>query len=692
MNYGGGGGGGGGGGMPPFGGGVPPYGSAVPPYGTATPGYPVFGMPMQPMAPGGIPVPQAQGPPPASGQGPLGEAPARRGANGLLQAPEAEGPEGHEAEEFIKLNPGEAVKYDEHWAEACAGEDKVSGADARAVLGRAARVSKTQLRLIWEIADHRREGELDRPQFLIALRLIALAQRGAEISVKGLRNFVGIHLVPDIAPAPQAAPPAPASPVQSAAAGQPAAAFSWTVAPDVVLRYDNFFTSLDVPPSGFIDGRTGAAFFGRSGLPRPTLKRVWQLADVTRDGRLDRDEFRSAMHMVANLRTGRIAVGDLPAALDPAGPHWLRSEQEVQLMQQQQQQQQQQHTPSPVQSPRAAPPGQTATDGGGPVHPAPPPPRGPLQEVRDGDLLGGAVPVRHGSPGSRSGPPASPRVAGDGSGESADALREKLRLEQHEAARTQRELEAMRAEMEHLRLEKTSASSASRQQQRQDSEVEEMRRAYQSMLEAKARAEEEAAQARSEALKLKEQAAAAARLSSPPPAPAAPVPARSAGGGLGDDIWDEPSPKAARRSSTAKAQPVSPVPPSSAQPPTTGRSPASASRRRAAGPPVTPTAPVAATAGAKATSPSIPRMPPLPASSQARNAANGKAPAGDAAKRATRLVSDDSVSESDEDDFWGSAGSGAKPTLGAPANASGGAGARSASGGGFGNDLDEWAF
>jgi hypothetical protein len=85
-------------------------------------------------------------------------------------------------------------------------------------------------------------------------------------------------------------------------------------------------------------------------------------------------------------------------------------------------------------------------------------------------------------------------------------------------------------------------------------------------------------------------------------------------------------------------------------------------------------------------------MPPLPASSQARNAANGKAPAGAAAKRATRLVSDDSVSESDEDDFWGSVGSGAKPTLGAPAKASGGAGASSASGGGFGNDLDEWAF
>jgi hypothetical protein len=56
--------------------------------------------------------------------------------------------------------------------------------------------------------------------------------------------------------------------------------------------------------------------------------------------------------------------------------------------------------------------------------------------------------------------------------------------------------------------------------------------------------------------------------------------------------------------------------------------------------------------------------------------------------RTGRLVSDDSVSESDDDDFWGSAAA-PKPALGKLGGADGKAGG---AGNGTGNDLDEWAF
>lgn len=95
MNLGGGsGGGGGGGGMPPYGGGLPPYGAQMS-FAGGAPMYSPYGMPMQQMAPGmGMPL---SIPPPysGSGQGPVGNAQARLGANGLYEAPEPEGPEEH---------------------------------------------------------------------------------------------------------------------------------------------------------------------------------------------------------------------------------------------------------------------------------------------------------------------------------------------------------------------------------------------------------------------------------------------------------------------------------------------------------------------------------------------------------------------------------------------------------------------
>jgi hypothetical protein len=59
--------------------------------------------------------------------------------------------------------------------------------------------------------------------------------------------------------------------------------------------------------------------------------------------------------------------------------------------------------------------------------------------------------------------------------------------------------------------------------------------------------------------------------------------------------------------------------------------------------------------------------------------------------RTRRLVSDDSMSESDEDDFWGSSAA-PKPTLGKPNEGGTHAAKPGGAGNGFGNDLDEWAF
>lgn len=79
------------GGGPPYGHGVPPYTNA-PPYGyaTAVPGMfpPMTAVPGMPV---GQPLPASY----PQGQGPLAGMQARRGENGLFEAPEPEGPEAH---------------------------------------------------------------------------------------------------------------------------------------------------------------------------------------------------------------------------------------------------------------------------------------------------------------------------------------------------------------------------------------------------------------------------------------------------------------------------------------------------------------------------------------------------------------------------------------------------------------------
>lgn len=272
-----------------------------------------------------------------AGQGPLADVSATRGENGLYRAPEPEGPEPHEAKPFLRLNPAEAAKYIEYWDEACEGEDKVSGPHAVAFLGRAPKVSKAQLRKVWQVADHRNEGFLDQEQFYIALRLVALAQRGAELSVAGLRNFTGIQLIPNISPPPPPPPPEPepsseplanltAVTSTAPAATENTSSVSWFITLQIAQKFDEYFNGLATNGGPLLDAAAAVPFFVKSGLPRPVLRTIWQLADVSKDGKLSREEFRTAMHLVTCLRNRRITVEDLPDHLDPNGPNWVRIE------------------------------------------------------------------------------------------------------------------------------------------------------------------------------------------------------------------------------------------------------------------------------------------------------------------------------------------------------------------------------
>jgi hypothetical protein len=110
--------------------------------------------------------------------------------------------------------------------------------------------------------------------------------------------YAALPAPPAPAPAPAPAAPqltysAPGPPAPSPFDAPPPAAAAWAVTPADKSRYDEIFASLS-PQNGFVSGMGVRPILERSGLPVDTLRQVWNLSDIDRDGQLDSDEFAVA--------------------------------------------------------------------------------------------------------------------------------------------------------------------------------------------------------------------------------------------------------------------------------------------------------------------------------------------------------------------------------------------------------------
>ncbi|KAI0560506.1 Cytoskeletal-regulatory complex EF hand [Gracilaria domingensis] len=94
----------------------------------------------------------------------------------------------------------------------------------------------------------------------------------------------------------------------------------WAVTSAAKAKWDRVFDSLK--PSGTPPALHGAAvrdLMLESGLPPSTLKRVWDLADINKDGLLDAEEFAVAMTLIKKGRSDGISSvpEELPLSLVP---------------------------------------------------------------------------------------------------------------------------------------------------------------------------------------------------------------------------------------------------------------------------------------------------------------------------------------------------------------------------------------
>ncbi|KAL1730302.1 hypothetical protein EV714DRAFT_211293 [Schizophyllum commune] len=114
----------------------------------------------------------------------------------------------------------------------------------------------------------------------------------------------------------------PSLPARPAAAAFGSQAFgtaqpAWDVTPTEKANSDKFFDGLDTAKLGYIEGDVAVPFMLQSNLPEDDLARVWDLADINNDGRLNRDGFAIAMHLIQKKLAGQEIPATLPPTLIP---------------------------------------------------------------------------------------------------------------------------------------------------------------------------------------------------------------------------------------------------------------------------------------------------------------------------------------------------------------------------------------
>ncbi|KAF3832502.1 hypothetical protein F7725_026167 [Dissostichus mawsoni] len=84
----------------------------------------------------------------------------------------------------------------------------------------------------------------------------------------------------------------------------------WAISPEERLKHDQKFDTLS-PSMGFVSGEQARKFLLLSGLPASVLAQIWALADMNKDGKMDRLEFSIAMKLIKL----RLQGTQLPSAL-----------------------------------------------------------------------------------------------------------------------------------------------------------------------------------------------------------------------------------------------------------------------------------------------------------------------------------------------------------------------------------------
>uniref|UniRef100_A0A8C4ZFI0 Epidermal growth factor receptor substrate 15-like 1 n=1 Tax=Gadus morhua TaxID=8049 RepID=A0A8C4ZFI0_GADMO len=204
-----------------------------------------------------------------------------------------------------QLSSGNPV-YDNYFRQVDRGNTgQISAGDAAQFLKKSG-LSDSTLGKIWDLADSERKGYLDKRGFFIALRLVASAQGGNDISLNNLNQTLAPPKFKDTG-----SPLASLSPVPSTQTDS-----QWAIRPDEKGKFDGIFESL-LPVNGLLPGDKVKPVLINSKLPLEVLGKIWEISDVDQDGQLDKEEFSVAMHLVYRAMEQEPVPATLPSNLIP---------------------------------------------------------------------------------------------------------------------------------------------------------------------------------------------------------------------------------------------------------------------------------------------------------------------------------------------------------------------------------------
>ncbi|XP_067893248.1 epidermal growth factor receptor substrate 15 isoform X2 [Heterodontus francisci] len=162
---------------------------------------------------------------------------------------------------------------------------------------------------VWDLSDTDRDGLLDRDEFAVAMYLVYRALENEPVPFS-----LSPALVPPSkrkkASAPSSVPIIPSPPTAKESRQSlptvgilptktPAVqAVKWVVTPADKTKYDEIFMKTDKDQDGFVSGVEVKDIFLTTGLPPATLAHIWALCDTNDCGKLSKEQFALALHLI----------------------------------------------------------------------------------------------------------------------------------------------------------------------------------------------------------------------------------------------------------------------------------------------------------------------------------------------------------------------------------------------------------
>uniref|UniRef100_A0A8C0MTB9 Epidermal growth factor receptor substrate 15 n=2 Tax=Canis lupus familiaris TaxID=9615 RepID=A0A8C0MTB9_CANLF len=239
---------------------------------------------------------------------------------------------------LTQLSSGNPV-YEKYYRQVDTGNTgRVLASDAAVFLKRSG-LPDLILGKIWDLADTNGKGILNKQEFFVALRLVACAQNGLEVSLSSLNLAVPpprfhdtsspllisgtsiaelpwavkvwelsdidhdgmldrdefavamflVYCALEKEPVPMSLPPALVPPSKRK---------TWVVSPAEKAKYDEIFLKTDKDMDGFVSGLEVREIFLKTGLPSTLLAHIWTLCDTKDCGKLSKDQFALAFHLI----------------------------------------------------------------------------------------------------------------------------------------------------------------------------------------------------------------------------------------------------------------------------------------------------------------------------------------------------------------------------------------------------------